>query len=106
MIYLYPKSSIQKFADALDKYDHGASFEHKDRDFTWEYLGGMMSQEDARSAVLDVDHWEGYTTPSRMDFATHVLIRYRLLDILANVLGCDKHPERRICPKIPPPRMP
>jgi hypothetical protein len=98
--------SLQKFADALDVFDKWGSFEHRDRDFVWEYLGGPNIVTDPRMTVLNLPYWDKCTTPARMDVAVHVLLRYRLLDILADVLGCEKHPEKKLFAQLPLPSLP
>jgi hypothetical protein len=51
--------------------------------------------------MLDLDYWDKCTTPARMDSAVHVLLRYRLLDVLAGVLGCETHPEKKVFGHLP-----
>jgi hypothetical protein len=82
------------------------SFEHSHRDFAWEYLGGAKDQSKARETILNLDHWDRVTTPNKMDFAVHVLLRYRLLDILANVLGCEIHSQKKVFAQVPHPPLP
>ena len=93
---------FKKFADALDDFDKEHAFEHQDRDFVWEYLGGGIGEkpEDARSTMMDLHYWEKSTTPAKMDSAVHVLLRYKLLDILSGVLDLEKHPNRVIIPQV------
>src|ERR1700677_2671510 len=78
------------------------AFEHHDRDFVWEYLGGAIlnQDEDARLTMMDMDHWEKITTPTKMDSAVNVLLRYKLLDILSGVMDLGQHPNRVIIPQV------
>jgi hypothetical protein len=76
---------------ALDRYDNSTSYAYSDRGFTWEYLGGEPDSNKARNNLLDIDYWSGRTTPVKLDTAVHTLLRYKLLDILAEVVGCPKH---------------
>lgn len=88
-------------------YDRHGSWEHVHRDFAWEYLGGGDNGDNtARDLILDSDHWDHCTTPPRIDFAVQVLLKYKLLDILANVLGCAPHPGRKIYGQVPYPKLP
>ena len=68
----------------------------------WEYLGGEIADkdEDARSTMMDLHHWERSTTPAKMDSAINVILRYKLLDILSGVLDLQKHPNRMIIPQV------
>jgi hypothetical protein len=55
---------------------------------------------------MDVDHWQGCTSAPKLDFAVQVLLRYKLMDILANVLDCQRHPNRRVTPQSALPHLP
>ena len=100
-------SPLQKFADALDDFDKVHSFEHHHRDFIWEYLGCQLGNQnvDARSNMLNLDHWEN-STLATMESAVHVLLRYKLLDILSGVLDVETHPGRHTIPQVPIPNLP
>lgn len=104
LIFLVSK----KFADALDRFDKDHAFVHQDRDFVWEYLGGTITDkdEDTRSTMMDMNYWEKCTTPTKMDSAVHVLLRYKLLDILSGVLDLEKHPSRVQVPQVALPMLP
>jgi hypothetical protein len=45
---------------------------------------------DARTSVLEVEFWK-QATSTEMDAASQVVARYRLLDILAQLLGVPSH---------------
>ena len=100
-------ATIQKFADALDSFDKDHAFQHRDRDFIWEYLGCPEGNagRDVRSNMLNLEHWE-LSTPSRMESAIHVLLRYKLLDILSGVLGIDTHPGKQTVSQVSMPHLP
>ena len=88
-------------------YDRHGSWEHVHHDFAWEYLGGGHNDVNtAHDMILDSEHWDHCTTPPKIDFAVQVLLKYKLLDILANVLGCEAHPERKIYGQVPYPKLP
>jgi hypothetical protein len=82
----------QKFAAALDSFDNTGVFEHSDKQKTWDYLSLGGSDETIQATLLNVNGWDS----SRTDSPIHALFRYKLLDILANVTGCEKHPERKL----------
>lgn len=85
----------------MDSYDQVGSFQHVDREFAWDYLRvGGDEDDSARDSLLDIHRWDSSTTAAKMDFAIHVLLRYRFMDVVANVLGCDKHPLRKIQTKV------
>lgn len=90
----------QKFAHALDQYDETGSFEHSHRAFAWEFLGGDSDEQVTRESLLNYDYWNGRTTPAKLEFAVNVLLRYWLLNILANVLGCPQHPQHVVAPQV------
>lgn len=88
----------QKFATALDKFDEVAHFDEADQTSVWKCLGVTESlpsgstQVDARQSILSCEHWKRLkATPRKVDSAVHAIFRYRLLDILALVLGCPRH---------------
>ena len=80
-------STGKKFTDALDSFDKVDSFQHIHSDFIWEYLGCPLQNVDvnAQSNMLNLDHWE-HSTPASRESAVHVLLHYKLLDILSGVL--------------------
>ena len=43
--------------------------------------------------MLNLDHWDN-STPATMESAVHVLLRYKLLDILSGVLEIETHPDK------------
>lgn len=92
--------NIQKFASAMDSYDREGSFQHADREFAWDYLRVGGEDNSARESLLDIHRWDSATSAAKMDFAVHVLLRYRLLDVVSNVLGCEKHPLRKTYSKV------
>jgi hypothetical protein len=55
--------------------------------------------------MMDSDYWGHCTTPAKLDFGVQVLLRYRLLDILANVLDVPAHADRRNTPQVTHPRL-
>jgi len=80
----------------MDSYDQVGSYQHVDREFAWDYLRVGGEQDDsARQSLMDIHRWDSSTTAAKMDYAVHVLLRYKLLDVLSNVLGCEKHPLRK-----------
>lgn len=103
--YLCPL--LQKFTDALDNFDKVQSFEHHHRDFIWEFLGCQRGNHsvDARSTMLNLDHWDN-STPATMESAVHVLLRYKLLDILSGVLEIETHPARQTISQVPMSNLP
>jgi len=82
----------QKFAAALDAFDHAGVYQHTDKHNTWNYLSLGGSSQSIQTTLLDFNGWDSSTTESPI----HALFRYRLLDILANVAGCEKHPQQRL----------
>ena len=49
-----------------------------------------MSVTEARSMILNMMKWD-FQYSSQIDSVAQGLMRYRLIDILADVLGCEKH---------------
>lgn len=85
----------------MDSYDQVGCFQHADRDFAWDYLrAGGDEDESARRSLMDIHRWDNATTAAKLDFAIHVLLRYKFLDVVSNVLGCEKHPGRKLHPKL------
>ena len=99
--YVLFTQNLQRFAEALDQYDMNGAFKHIHRDFAWEYLSGSQRHVDARQSLLDLQHWAMCTSDHKMDFAVQSLLRYKLIDILANILGVMPHPERQMSPQVP-----
>ena len=68
----------------------------------WEYLDGVIvnQDEDARSTMMDMDHWEKIITPMKMDSAVNILLWYKLLDILSGVMDLGQHPNSVIIPQV------
>jgi hypothetical protein len=96
---------MQKFAKALDEYDERDSYLQEDRQFAWEYLGGKKGKTEARSNIMDLDQWNK-SQLSQIDSVAHGLMRYRLIDILANVLDCRKNKDRKSFATAPHPNLP
>jgi hypothetical protein len=88
----------------MDKYDE-ESLNHKDHDFAWDFLGGNRAKEEAHSTILDLTRWE-HKNASQVDLTSHMLMRYRLIDIIANVLDCEKHPNLHSFPPKEHPVLP
>jgi len=96
---------IQKFAKALDDYDARDSYRKEDRQFAWEYLGGRKGKTQARSTIMDLDQWS-LSQVAQIDSVAHGLMRYRLIDILANVLDCEKNQNRKSFCAVQHPTLP
>ena len=101
-------STMQKFASGLDAFDNEEAFICNKWMFVWEYFGGstgIPGNSDARTAILDLAHWKSVSTKP-LNFAVHVLLRYQLLDIMANVLGAPRHGCLSVAGKLPSPNLP
>lgn len=95
LILILIKSSListQKFARGMDIYDKTGYFQHPHCAFVWQYLCGNNddSDFDARDSVTSVGFWKRATAPE-MDAVCQVVSRYRLLDILAELLKTRSH---------------
>jgi hypothetical protein len=55
--------------------------------------------------MLSLERWEN-STPTRMESAVNVLLRYKLLDILSGVLDVPTHPDRHATPQVSIPNLP
>jgi|HubBroStandDraft_6_1064221.scaffolds.fasta_scaffold211060_3 hypothetical protein len=61
-----------------------------------------MSPEEARSSLVNVTRSDKNGQQHLM-FAAHVLARYQLLDIVADVLDIARHPSLALVPRAPTP---
>ena len=75
------------------------SFQQADRQFAWNYLGGNKAKNEARSTILDLNKYQ-QSQSNQIDSAVDGLMGYRLIDILANVLNCEKNPTRQSSPTV------
>ena len=55
--------------------------------------------------MLNLDHWDN-STPATMESAVHVLLRYKLLDILSGVLEIETHPDKHTMSQVPMSNLP
>jgi hypothetical protein len=55
--------------------------------------------------MLNLDHWDN-STPATMESAVHVLLRYKLLDILSGVLEIETHPDKQTISQVPMSNLP
>src|ERR1700677_2231872 len=101
-------STMQKFTSGLDAFDNEEAFVCDEQMFVWEYFGGSTGiprNSDTRTAILDLAHWKCASTKP-LNFAVHVLLRYQLMDIMANVLGAPRHGCLSVAGKLPSPNLP
>jgi hypothetical protein len=82
----------QNFARNLDAHDNRDS--SKRSDVAWRHLRVCENDDMIRRSLMDIQ-----SLPVSSDLhsaAIHSLFRYKLLDILSDVLGSEKHPDRKI----------
>ena len=67
------------------------------------YLGVLSTtiaaneEQSIWECILNLEHWRN-VTPRNMESASHIIFRYRLLDILSQVLGMPRHEKWRPIP--------
>jgi hypothetical protein len=95
----------QKFAAALDDYDKDASYSHSDSWFVWKSLSGATPDSTLPEVRRSLLSWSKSPINKKLSRVAHVVFRYRLLDILANVLGLPSHPDLGTIPMVRPPPL-
>ena len=71
--------------------------------FLWDYLGGSHTQQsgDPRHQLFDVNYWSKMSGGVRkLDYVAQYIMRYRVLDILVDVMGAGRHTNVSTVPRI------
>jgi len=77
----------------LDDFEH-VCFDDWEMDFLWEYLGGPPAKEPINvfQHLGNIHKWLYWGAPRKMEYAAQYLVRYRVLDILLDVMQAEPHP--------------
>jgi hypothetical protein len=90
-------SNLQKFAAAIDEFDTFSYFKLRDRGLLWYYFRGG---DDTIQHTSSLSHLRNENVQKVKKFS-HIMFRYRLLDILANLLEVPRHKSLAIIERQP-----